>query len=129
MVRIIATFLLILSTTFVVQAQNKAGWLNGIWEGTGYQLDDNSTWTMRLQVSGPEYMINYPSLKCGGWWKPIRITAWKATFREVLSFGQDQCSDNGRLVVERLGQGQIAYRYSRKGEAKVSSSAILNRKR
>ena len=130
MVRIVLTLLLILFSTLVVYPQGKsASWLNGTWEGTGYQIDDNSTWTMRVKVRGGKYLIEYPTLKCGGRWSPISIAAWKATFTEVLTFGQDACSDKGNVVIERLGSRQIAFRYARRGEAKVSSSAILDRKR
>ena len=143
MLRIMATLLLVLCTSFVVCSQSKSSaWLNGTWEGTGYQIDDNSTWSMRLTVRGKgarsaraqstwgaSYLIEYPSLKCGGRWRPISISSNTATFREILTFGQTQCADNGGVVIERLRSRQIAFRYSNQGAAKVSASAILDRKK
>jgi hypothetical protein len=60
MLRIAAGILILATTTSVVCAQsNPPGrtWLNGIWEGTGYQIDTAETWTMRLVVAGNRYKI------------------------------------------------------------------------
>ena len=129
--RILATLVLLLVTTSVVCGQSKnrsRGWLNGTWEGTGYQIDTNSTWTMLLTVKGNRYRIEYPSLKCGGRWRPIKITRSTARFREVLTSGADVCANNGRVAIQRLSRRQIAFRYINQGEIDVTSSAILNRK-
>lgn len=104
-------------------------WLGGTWEGTGYQIDDNSTWTMSLKVKKGRFLIEYPSLDCGGEWRPLRLNSRRASFRESLKHGQDVCSNEGRVVVERLNATQLMFIYYRKGERLASSSAILNRKR
>jgi hypothetical protein len=124
------TILLLLATTLVVYPQAKTGkWLNGTWEGTAYQMDTNETWTMKLNARRNRYTVDYPSLKCGGRWKLQSIDSWTATFREHLTFGRDECVDQGRVVIQRLGNGQIAYRFYNRGAARVSASATLNRKR
>lgn len=130
--RILATMLLLLVTTSLVSAQSKnrnRAWLNGTWEGTGYQIDDNSTWTMLLTVKGNRYRIEYPSLKCNGRWWPIKITRSAARFREILTNGADVCANKGKVVVQRLSPRQIAFRYTNQGEVDVTSSSILNRKK
>jgi hypothetical protein len=110
-------------------AQDTAGsWLNGTWEGTGYQMDTNETWTMRLKVRRNRYSIEYPSLNCGGRWKVLSINSWQANFRESILYGRNECIDEGRVVVQRLGNGQIAYRFYNRGAARVTASAILNRR-
>jgi len=129
--RMLATVLLLLVTTSVVVGQSKnrsRAWLNGTWEGTGYQIDNNELWTMRLTVKGNRYRIEYPSLKCEGRWRPIWFGRSTARFREILSSGTDVCADHGTVVVERLSRRQIAYRYTNQGEVDITSSSILNRK-
>ena len=130
--RIVATVLLILVTTSVIYAQNKSrnrAWLNGTWEGTGYQMDNNELWTMLLTVKGGRFKIEYPSLKCEGRWRPIRIRRSTARFREILTTGADVCADKGTVVIQRLSRRQIAFRYINQGEVDVTSSSILNRKK
>lgn len=130
--RILATMLLLVITTSLICAQSKnrnRTWLSGTWEGTGYQIDDNSTWTMLLTVKRNRYRIEYPSLKCEGRWQPIRITRASARFREILTSGVDVCADKGIVVVQRLSPRQIAFRYTNQGDVDVTSSAILNRKK
>ncbi|HYH87443.1 MAG TPA: hypothetical protein VEX60_18460 [Pyrinomonadaceae bacterium] len=104
-------------------------WLRGTWEGTGYQIDDNSTWTMSLTASGRRYKIEYPSLNCGGEWRRLSIDSRRARFRERLNRGLDVCSNKGTVVVERLNATQVIFLYYRQGEKVVSSSAILDKKR
>ena len=130
--RILATALLILVTASIVFGQGKnrnKAWLNGTWEGTGYQIDNNELWTMRLTVNGKRYRIEYPSLKCEGRWRPIWFGRGTARFREILSSGADVCADKGTVVVQQLSRRQIAYRYVNQGEVDVTSSSILNRKK
>ncbi len=130
--KILATLLLIVITTPIVygQARNRnRTWLNGTWEGTGYQIDNNALWTMLLTVKGNRYQIAYPSLNCEGRWRLIRITRTTARFREILSSGAGVCADKGTVVIQRLSHRQLAFRYINLGETDVTSSSILNRKK
>lgn len=105
-------------------------WLRGVWEGTGYQTDDNSTWPMRLTVTrqkGRVYSIDYPSLNCGGRWKLLSMNSNRARFREQLTYGQDKCSPNGLVVLERKARGQSIFLYSNEGRHEITASAVLNR--
>ncbi len=114
-----------------VFAQNKtarAQWLNGTWEGTGYQMDTESTWTIRLTVDRGKHTIEYPSLKCGGRWQPLRLTNWVGEFRERISFGLEDCVNGGRVTIQRLNGRQVSFRFSYRGTNQISASAILNRK-
>lgn len=130
--RIVAMLVLLLVTTSIVCGQGKnrhRTWLNGTWEGTGYQMDNNETWTMRLTVKANRYRIEYPSLNCEGRWRPISINSGRARFRERITRGLEQCTDKGKVVIERLSRRQIAFRYSNPGASDVVASAILNRKK
>jgi hypothetical protein len=130
MLKTVTTFVLLVCVTFVVYSQTRTGtlrWLNGTWEGTGYQIDNNETWTMKLTVRGKRHKIEYPSLKCGGRWIPISIDMSRARFIEKITFGLEDCVDNGNVVIERLSPRQIAYRFSNRGTRTVTASAILNK--
>jgi hypothetical protein len=132
MLKIATALVLLLSLTSVVSPQGKTAtrkWLTGTWEGTGYQIDNNETWTMKLTARGRRYRIEYPSLKCGGKWVPLSIDANRARFIEKITFGLTDCVDNGNVVVERLSRRQIAYRFSNRGTREITASAILNRKK
>jgi hypothetical protein len=109
-------------------------WLRGSWEGTGYQIDDNTTWPMKLTITQPKnrgrtFSIDYPSLNCGGRWKLQTISPRQAIFREQLRHGQDKCANNGRVRIDRVSNKQILFLYSYKGIREISASAVLNRKR
>jgi hypothetical protein len=135
MLKIIVTLLLLLFMAAVAypQTRNRTGrknstWLNGTWEGKGYQIDTDETWTMRLTVKGNRYLIEYPSLNCDGQWRPVTRNSWVARFREDITRGVDKCTDLGNVVIQRLSRKQIAYRYFNRGSREVTASAILNRK-
>jgi hypothetical protein len=128
MLKISASLLLVLLLTTIAWSKPKsAAWLRGTWEGTGYQIDNNETWTMRLVASRGKFSIDYPSLNCGGEWRLIRFNASKARFRERLKFGIDKCTNNGRVIIERLSRRQIVFLYYNSGSQDVSASAVLNR--
>jgi hypothetical protein len=128
----VLVLLLLLASTAAPQGKSKF-WLRGAWEGTGYQTDDNSTWPMRLTITKRKgrrtYSIDYPSLSCGGRWKLLSINQSKARFREQLDHGQDKCTDNGQVVIERIGRRQLIFLYSNQGSREITASAVLNRKK
>lgn len=130
MLRIVAAVCLLFSMSVVALPQQGRGraWLAGTWEGTGYQIDTESTWTMRLRAQGKRYWIEYPSLNCGGEWRLVSINAHRARFREQITRGLSECANRGNVVVERLSARQLAYRFSYRGAREVTASAILNRK-
>jgi hypothetical protein len=120
---------LLLFAFATVSAQTKPNnWLKGIWEGTGYQIDDQSTWTMRLAAGARVFSIEYASLSCGGRWKLISIDAYRARFKEKLDHGQDQCVDNSNVVIQRLNKRQVVFLFSYPGKREVYASGILKRK-
>lgn len=128
--RMVAIVCLCCTLTFGVCAQGRnRHWLNGTWEGTGYQMDTGTTWTMNFGARGRQFSIEYPSLKCKGTWRLIRANSRRAIFRERITVNRDACVDRGVVTVDKLNGRQIAYRFSYAGTDQVSASAILNRKR
>ena len=129
--------LLVLVLSGAVLAQTKVtsssqskphSWMRGVWDGTGYQIDDKSTWPMTLIVRKRTYSINYSSLNCGGRWRLISINSTRARFREILDHGQDKCADKGNVLIQRLSRNQIVFLYSYEKTREVSASAVLNRR-
>lgn len=116
--------------TFAVvgSSQSRAGsWLSGTWTGTGYQIDANETWTMKVTVTGKTYTIEYPSLSCSGRWELISFGSNLAKFRERITTGIDNCTDRGTVTIERLNSTQIDFRYQNPKKTLFSASGILNR--
>jgi hypothetical protein len=127
--RIVVTALWLAIFAAAVSAQTKSGsWIRGTWEGTGYQTDDKSTWTMLLKAQGRRFSIDYPSLGCGGQWRLISISASRARFRERLDHGQDKCADRGTVTIQRINRKQVIFWWSYQGDTVVTASAVLNRK-
>ena len=128
--KMVVTTCLFFSLCVVVCAQSSnRKWLNGSWEGTGYQIDSGTTWTMSFRARRKQFLIEYPSLKCGGTWRLIRVNSRRAIFRERITIGRSECVDRGLVTIEKLNGRQIAYRFSYAGTNEVSASAILNRKK
>lgn len=125
--------LLLLFVSSAAAQGNSRSWLRGTWEGTGYQTDDNSTWSMKLTIvkskrGGRTFKIEYSSLNCGGRWKLLSINQNVARFKEVLDHGVDKCSDNGTVVIERRGT-QLIFLYANQGRRQITASAVLNRRK
>ena len=121
------SFVLIAATAAAGQSKSQA-WLKGTWEGTGYQIDDKTTWEMKLTARGARYSIEYPSLNCGGRWQLLSINSSRARFREILNHGQDKCADQGTVLVQRLSRKQVVFLYAYQGTREISASAVLTRK-
>lgn len=108
-------------------AADKKDWIIGVWEGTAYQVDVQETWTIRFTAQKDKYMIEYPSLECGGEWYAVKIDKKKATFRENITFGNENCSDNGQAIIEKISAKQISFKFIDLGSPDVNSTAVLNR--
>jgi hypothetical protein len=130
MIKLALVICLFLFSTLVASAQTKNHrWLDGAWEGTGYQIDENSTWTMSLRITGNKFLISYPSLNCSGVWRLETFNNDVAKFKERITSGLTECADKGNVTIQRLNHRQIAFRYSYNGTSEISASAILNRKK
>jgi hypothetical protein len=126
----VLALLLLLVSTAAAQRSNRS-WLRGTWEGTGYQTDDKSTWSMKLTTvkgkrGGRTFKIEYPSLNCGGLWKLLSINQNVARFRELLNHGVDKCTNKGSVLIERKG-AQLIFLYTNPGNREITASAVLNR--
>jgi hypothetical protein len=120
-------FLLLLPV--ITCGQSKSSWLQGVWAGTGYQSNDDSKWTMKLTIRKNKYLVEYPSLECGGTWRLVSVSRSRAVFRETITKRPDVCASRGNVVIERLNTGQVGFWYSYRGTNEFVASAILNKQR
>ena len=125
MSKILKGILLLLLTAPLALSQS---WMNGKWEGKGYQIDTDETWTVKLRVHRKKFVIEYPSLKCSGEWKLINFNKKRARFKERIKVNPDECEDRGNVIIQRLDSKQLLFIYSYKGISKVIATAVLNRK-
>lgn len=111
--------------------QTRGGWLQGVWEGRGFQTDTAGAepWTMRLTARGGRYSVEYPSLDCGGRWRLVSLTRRRAVFQETITRGAERCAPRGRFVVERLGARQLGFWYAHADTPDYVASGILNLRR
>ena len=73
--------------------------LQGVWEGSAYQPNTTSNWTIKTTIANNQASIDYPSLRCGGDLTLLKRTANQMQFRETLTYGKSTCVDNGKTVI------------------------------
>ena len=87
-------------------------WLEGVWEGRGQQNAPKMSWSIKLTVENNAYVIEYPSLRCGGKWTLTEMGEGRATFKETITRGLDKCSNGGDITIEKISDSQISYKYT-----------------
>ena len=102
-------------------------WLDGVWEGKGYQSNPKSTWTIKLRAQNDTYVIEYPSLSCRGKWNLIEKETGKARFKEIITDGLNRCENNGLVVIEKIDDAQVSFKYSSPNTTSVTSTAVLRK--
>lgn len=112
----------------VKQTDIKTSWLEGVWEGAAYQINTQTTWTIKLTVRNDTYSVEYPSLDCGGNWILVDSSGKTAKFKERITFGLSRCVDNGYATIERISDSQIQFKYNEPNSTVVVASAVLNKK-
>ena len=127
--KIIASIALLLVLSVYSSGQSKNNWMSGAWHGTGREVADGSTWTMRLAAGHGKYEIKYPSLRCGGEWRLIRFRSRRASFAERIRYGASRCEPSGKVVITRLKGNRIKFSYYYNGSKKIASYATLYRRR
>ena len=109
----LTVFMVLNFPVFLTAQQSSLSWLDGEWEGLGYQLNNGGTWSIRFsgQSANNSFTIQYPSLKCGGNWMITGCNEYRAEFVEVISFGTDFCVNGGIVVLTRVDDLHIAFTY------------------
>jgi hypothetical protein len=95
------------------QAQMKSEGLSkleGTWVGQGYQLDNNSTWSIKLTIKGDNYQIEYPSLDCKGVLKFEKQSSDGIMLTEKITSGS--CVTNGHVALKLSGKNEMYFKWS-----------------
>jgi hypothetical protein len=51
-----------------------------------------------------------------------------AKFKEKITYGVSRCVDNGDIIIERISDSQIAFKYIEPNSTVVMASTVLNKK-
>jgi hypothetical protein len=86
--------------------QKKIKWLEGSWEGTGFQIDKQK-WPVGFTHLEKKFTISYPSLGCSGWWKITKSGKGSATFIENLTVNNG-CDQGDQVIVTRIDAHNIS---------------------
>ena len=103
-------------------------WLDGRWEGEGYQSDTKTTWSVSLTVQDGNYAIEYPDIPCRGRWTLIDINSRAASFTEVITQGTDRCDNNSHVMIEKVNESEISCKYTHASSRNVIATATLSKK-
>ncbi len=108
---------------------DKAGlqWLDGVWEGEGYQSDTKTTWTVRLTAQAGRYAIEYPNIPCQGRWTLIESNTSEARFVEVITQG-DRCATNSRVMIQKVNDSEISCKYTYARNRLVIATVVLTKR-
>lgn len=128
LIRSACALLLVLFVFGSISAQ-QLDWLDGPWEGVGYQENTNTVWSIALGIdSGQEkYEIEYPSLSCGGVWELESSDENKAVFVERIKTGLLNCVNNGRIVVTKIDQEYVTFSYFHPYDNSLNAWSTLKR--
>ncbi|MCB0837155.1 MAG: hypothetical protein KDD99_10875, partial [Bacteroidetes bacterium] len=113
--------------------ENGLDWLRGTWQGTALQINPaNHTWTIDFTYSpGAEepYIINYPSIPCGGHWELVSHDYHRAVFKEHITDGIYLCANQGTVIITYVDEQHISFTYFLSGSDKLDSYATLRKVR
>jgi hypothetical protein len=103
-------------------------WLDGVWEGEGYQSDTKTTWDVRLTVQDGKYAIDYPNIPCTGKWTLIDNTTSEARFIEEITQGTDHCATNSHVTIQKVSGSEISGKYTYANSRAVIATVVLTKK-
>ena len=99
-------------------ADKKSPGLLGNWTGKGIQFEDGtkdegqySTWDISVTFGPSSVTIGYPSLNCGGVWQQEQSRPNATYYRETITFGLENCIDQGLVVTSPMDDGRLRVEY------------------
>ena len=116
-----------METVSLMPQPNISDGFEGIWEGSGIQYNDNSSWTIKVTIVGDQYFVEYPSLNCGGKLDIISSNLEKMEFREHLSYGKSNCVDNGKTVIVKVESNRAQYQWYYPNGKKGATGTLTRR--
>lgn len=109
-------------------ANDTSNWLDGVWEGEGYQTDTNTTWSVRLTIRGNNFGIEYPNIPCRGSWKLVAQNSSGGTFTETITNGTTLCVNKSRIQLQKVSDTELSLKYSHENTRTVVATATLSKK-
>jgi hypothetical protein len=103
-------------------------WVEGVWEGEGFQSDTRTTWAVRLTVHDGTYSIEYPNIPCRGRWNLIDKNSGGASFTEVITQGTNRCANNSHVMLEKVNDSEISCKYTHARSRVVIATVVLSKK-
>jgi hypothetical protein len=100
--------------------------LEGVWQGSGKQ-EDNSVWSIKITLTPARYLIDYPSLNCGGTLTLIKQNDDSLVFQENLTYGLKGCYNNGKTVLIQKSPNKIRYYWYYENNGKKAAVGELVR--
>ncbi|MDF1547690.1 MAG: hypothetical protein P1P88_07695 [Bacteroidales bacterium] len=109
--------------------KKKSEWINGIWRGTGFQLDNSSSWSIRFVANTKTkiYKIDYGTLSCGGNWELVSIDENRAVFIEKITDGVDKCLNGSTIIITFVSDNYLSYSCFSPGGKKLDACSTLER--
>jgi hypothetical protein len=53
--------------------------------------------------------------------------AGKARFKEVITRGVNRCENNGIVLIEKINETQVSFKYSSPNTTSITSTAVLGK--
>lgn len=102
-------------------------WLNGAWEGIGYQSNTDETWSVEMEfdVKDRQGRVNYPSLYCSGDWTFFKYKKGKVYLGEQIKKGLANCMEFVDVIVTPVDDWHIAVIYFDPVSKKAIATALL----
>jgi hypothetical protein len=104
--------------------------LTGTWDGVALEVHaggETQLYSIQIHIADDGTgKIDYPTLACGGLLTPLRKSGDVQEFRESLSYGHDNCVDNGTVSLW-LKAGKLFWYWTGEDSSQPESvaSAIL----
>ena len=92
---------------------------DGTWEGWGHQ-NNGLEWTIKIKIdsNNKRYLIDYPSLNCGGTLTLISSTQDKVEFFEKITYGR--CYDEGITSLHKTSENKADFYWSKEGTSNTA---------
>ena len=100
--------------------------VEGVWNGIAIQ-DNNSKWPIKVTISSDDYWIDYPSLNCGGMMELVKENSDSLVFKEVLTYGMENCYNNGKTVLIKSKDDKLRYYWYFENNGKKAAAGELSR--
>lgn len=86
---------------------------NGTWAGIVDLLHSNKKHNIAISIdhNNSKYSVKYKSGLCGGEWKIISSSPQTIKFQEKLTYGEQNCPDNGIVELIKIDENSSEYKF------------------